>query len=482
MKSLPIKVLLIEDDADDVLLLREYLAEVENFQFEISWEPDLALARKKMVEGDYQIFLIDYRLGNESGLDIIKFIHDKRILTPAIILTGHDDIKVDIDASRFGASDYLVKTELNPFLLERSIRYALSHANILRELDEKEKKYRSLFERSIDPIFLATNKFMLMDVNDSFLKFCGYTRSEGQTMTMSDIFARVEDYQYFKNTLTESEQIKDFEVNIVTKTGAHKTGLLNCVFIPNQVSEFCCYQGILHDLTQRKQAENDMLLAERLAITGKIARTMAHEVRNPLTNLNLALDQLRGELPANNEAVQLYGGIIERNALRIEQLVTEMLNSSKPKELQVELISINEILDDTIGQAIDRIKLRKVELLISYQNDLPRILVDKNKIQIALLNIIVNAIEAMPPEKGVLKIEASMNEKILTLSIADNGKGIPSEDLGKLFDPFFTGKPSGMGLGLTSTKNILNSHNAQVEVTSEVNKGTTFFIYFKLAE
>ncbi len=292
MKSAKIKVLLIEDDEDDVLLIREYLAEVKNFDFEVSWEPDSLLARKRMLEGGHDIFLIDYRLGSENGLDLIKFIQDKGVLTPAIILTGQGDLKVDIDASSYGASDYLVKTELNPSMLERSIRYALSQSKIVRELDEKEKKYRTLFERSIDPIFLATDKLMLMDVNNSFLRFSGYSNVEGASMTINSIFAHVEDYDYFRKTLKEKEQIRDFEVFLVTKSGEKKACLLNCVFIPDQVSEFCCYQGIIHDLTLRKQAENDMLIAERLSLTGKIARTIAHEVRNPLTNLNLALDQL----------------------------------------------------------------------------------------------------------------------------------------------------------------------------------------------
>ncbi len=354
----------------------------------------------------------------------------------------------------------------------------LSIAN--KELDEKEKRYRTLFERSIDPIFLATGSLVLIDVNDSFTSFLGY--SEIEALPIASLFANPDDHEYFKGTLKEMGQIRDFETMLITKSGEQKACLLNCVFIPDQAFGFSCYQGIVHDLTHLKKAENDMLMAERLALTGKIARTIAHEVRNPLTNLNLALDQLREEMPANNESAKLYGDIIERNANRIEQLVEEMLNSSKPKQLDLKLTSIKEILDDTISLAIDRIKLKQIELITSYQGDFPRILVDKNKIQIALLNIIINAVEAMVPGKGVLRIDVSVRENMLTLSIADNGKGIPAGEIGKLFDPFFTSKQSGMGLGLTSTKNILNSHNAQVEVKSELNKGTTFHIHFKLAE
>jgi signal transduction histidine kinase len=225
-----------------------------------------------------------------------------------------------------------------------------------------------------------------------------------------------------------------------------------------------------------------MLIAERLSLTGKIARTIAHEVRNPLTNINLALDQMRSEIQQGDELVQLYSDIIERNALRIEQLVGEMLNSSKPKELHLELSPINEILDNTLELASDRIRLRQIVLKKNYDASLPKVLVDKEKIKIAFLNIIINAVEAMVAEQGVLTVSAYLNQAgdMLTVEISDNGKGIAQSDLRRLFDPFFTDKQSGIGLGLTSTKSILNSHHADVDVTSEVGVGTTFFVRFTL--
>jgi PAS domain S-box-containing protein len=482
MEPSHIKVLLIEDDEDDALLTKEYLAEVQNFHFDVTWESDLHRARQEMVSAKYDIFLIDYRLGSENGVDLIKYIQSKNVLIPSIILTGQNELKVDIDASIYGASDYLVKTELNSSVLERSIRYALSQTRVIKALDEKEKKYRTLFERSIDPIFLASDTLVLMDVNDAFLELLAYSRQEGKIITMRDIFENEKDFDYFLSTVKEFGLIRDFEVVLVSKSGEKKICLLNCVFIPDQPFGFSCYQGILHDLTLRKQAESDMLIAERLSLTGKIARTVAHEVRNPLTNLTLALDQLREEMPANNETAKLYADIIERNANRIEQLVGEMLNSSRPGELHLELTDVKEIVDATLLQALDRIKLKEIVLKTDYGNDLPRILVDGAKIQIALLNIIINAVEAMIPGQGVLAINISSLDKMLTISISDNGKGIAAADVGKLFDPFFTGKPTGMGLGLTSTKNILNSHSARLEVKSELNKGTAFYIHFKLAE
>jgi PAS domain S-box-containing protein len=482
MKTTPVKVLLIEDDEDDVLLVREYLSESGNFTFEVEWEPKPEQARLKMVLGSHDVFLIDYRLGSETGLDLIKFAQQKGVITPSILLTGQGDLKVDLDATRFGAADYLVKTELNGSILERSIRYALSQAKVIRELDEKEKRYRSLFERSVDPIYLANEHLQLVDVNESFMRFFQYTKQEALQLKIKHLFADENDYNQFYATLKDIEQVRDYDVSLVAKNGSKKGCLVNCVFIPDQLSEFCCYQGIIHDQTLRKKAERDMIIAERLSMTGKIARTIAHEVRNPLTNLTLAFDQLKEELPPDNADVTLYSEIIERNANRIEQLISEMLNSSKPKELNLELAPIADILEQTLALSIDRINLNQIKLEKQIPNELPRILVDREKIKIALLNIIINGLEAMQPGTGVLKISAENRTGCIVIFISDNGKGISPEGIEKLFDPFYTDKPGGMGLGLTSTKNILNSHSAEVEVISTPGQGTTFCISFKLPE
>ena len=136
--------------------------------------------------------------------------------------------------------------------------------------------------------FLANEHLKLVDVNESFLKFFHYSKKEALSLKINDLFSSENEYNKFYSTLKEVEQVRDFDVSLVNKNGAKKACLVNCVFIPDQLSEFCCYQGIIHDQTMRKKAERDMLIAERLSMTGKIARTIAHEVRNPLTNLTLA--------------------------------------------------------------------------------------------------------------------------------------------------------------------------------------------------
>ena len=218
---------------------------------------------------------------------------------------------------------------------------------------------------------------------------------------------------------------------------------------------------------------------EKFAVTGRISRTIAHEVRNPLTNINLATEQLRSEIQPS-EDINLLFEMISRNSNRINQLISDLLNSTRISELNFTKSSINDILDSSLELAQDRIKLKQIKVIKDYEIDICHILVDQEKIKIAFLNIIVNAIEAMN-EYGTLHITTqTKNNRCITI-ISDNGKGMTKADVGRLFEPYFTTKEKGTGLGLTNTQNIILSHNANISAESEPGKGTSFTISFDFA-
>ena len=218
---------------------------------------------------------------------------------------------------------------------------------------------------------------------------------------------------------------------------------------------------------------------EKFAVTGRISRTIAHEVRNPLTNINLAVEHLRSEVDSDEEITMLFE-MITRNADRINQLISNLLNSTRTAELELVKASINDILDKSLEFAQDRIDLKKINVIKKYDPDICPILVNNEKIYIAFLNIIVNAIEAME-EYGTLELTTeNMNERCIA-KIKDTGKGMSKADVGKLFEPYFTTKENGQGLGLTNTQNIILSHNASIIAESEPNKGTTFIVTFSYA-
>jgi len=236
-------------------------------------------------------------------------------------------------------------------------------------------------------------------------------------------------------------------------------------------------QERIEDLARANKELVQMRSVEKFAATGRIARTIAHEVRNPLTNVNLAVEQLQSELSGHiSKSSELLLGMIQRNSDRINLLITDLLNSTKFADLRFQEVPLNELLDETLELAKDRIQLNNTTVLRTYNADGCKVSVDVKRMKIALLNIIVNALEAMEPGKGVLQLAtSSVNHKCMIV-IKDNGPGIEEDALSKVFEPYFTSKPTGTGLGLTSTQNIILNHNGVISLESAKGKGATFTI------
>jgi signal transduction histidine kinase len=244
------------------------------------------------------------------------------------------------------------------------------------------------------------------------------------------------------------------------------------------------YQNQLRQRILELRDANKQLLQmrsiEKFAATGRIARTIAHEIRNPLTNINLAMEQLRAELPPADDSVILFE-MVHRNSNRINQLITDLLNSTKFAELSYSRVAVNTLADEALEMAQDRIALHNIRVVKNYDTTICDVEVDKEKIKIALLNIIVNAIEAMEPGSGILTISTRTEHKKCVIEIGDNGAGMDKESMGRLFEPYFTSKPKGNGLGLTNTQNIILNHKGTIQAESEKDKGTNFYITLDFA-
>jgi len=220
---------------------------------------------------------------------------------------------------------------------------------------------------------------------------------------------------------------------------------------------------------------------EKFAATGRIARTIAHEVRNPLTNIALATEQLQEMATTNPDSTMLLE-MVSRNANRINQLVSDLLNATRFVQLIFTEIDVNQLVDETLEMARDRIELKHIKIEKDYSNELCNISVDAEKIKLALLNIIVNAIEAMEKEKGVLLLKTKKQGSKCIIEIKDNGVGMDDDTLQKLFEPYFTAKSDGNGLGLTNTQNIILNHGGNIKVYSKPGEGTSFQVILNIAD
>lgn len=471
----PIRVLIIDDDEDDFIITEQMIRDIPNGNFVIDWCPRHAEALDKICSKSYDIYFIDYFLGGITGMDLLKRSMACNTDSPMILLTGKGNRSISLEALSTGAYDYLVKSELNAEKLERCIRYSLDKSATLKQLRDNENKYRSVFEKTRDAIFLSDLDLNLSDANTAMEKMFGYQLDELRSMSVYDLLADEGNINVIHRQLEQKREISDFETGFYDRSGEE----LACIFSALVISkpdgtEYI--QGFLHDISRLKKAEKSALMAEKLAAVGRLARTLAHEIRNPLTNINLALDHL-SEMKGF-VAQRHFLDIIRRNSIRINDSLTELLASAKPAHAEMKRFVLQEILDASINDAMDRIILKRIKMQLRYVNDPVVILADPDKLRIAFLNMIINAIEAMQEDKGRLMVVLEDGGNYWKVKITDNGGGIPEEDIPKLFEPYFTAKRNGLGLGLPATLNILQAHGAAVEVNSVADVGTTFSIRF----
>ena len=226
----------------------------------------------------------------------------------------------------------------------------------------------------------------------------------------------------------------------------------------------------------------EMRREEKFASTGRIARIIGHEVRNPLTNIDLAVSQIKEEVNKDSEDLDFLFDMVTRNSNRINQLITELLNATRFTDLSFKNVSINTLLDEALELAKDRIELNKITIEKSYSFDICDVSVDSDKIKIAFLNLIINAIEAMQTtDNGVLTLATKGENQKCVIEISDNGIGMDNTALLRLFEPYYSTKPKGNGLGLTNTHNIILNHKGSIDVISVPGKGTKFIIAFYFA-
>lgn len=235
----------------------------------------------------------------------------------------------------------------------------------------------------------------------------------------------------------------------------------------------------IEELQQANKELQELRSIEKFAASGRIARTIAHEIRNPLTNISLASEQIKTIVEGNEEATMLLD-MVNRNSHRINQMITELLSSTKFAQLDFTKTTIDKVLDETIELAEDRIELKQINVKKNYEEPPCCVMVDVQKIKIAFINIIMNAIEAMEAGKGILEISTKRNNDKCIIEFKDNGAGMSEETLHRIFEPYFTSKIKGAGLGLTNTENIILNHKGSIDVTSVRGEGTLFKVSLAL--
>src|SRR3990170_2602050 len=269
------------------------------------------------------------------------------------------------------------------------------------------------------------------------------------------------------------------EAQLITKDGRIIDIEINASALYDPVTnQFVKTRAFVRDVTELKRLQTELMKSEKLALVGKMSSAVAHELRNPLVPIggfaNLIYKRLNEESP-----LKKYAGIIVREIDRLEKLLHNILYFTKDTKPEFKPYNLNEILNELLFFYKGTFEEHNISLNISLSPDLPIVSLDHSLIKQALINLIINAVKAM--DSGGLLIVESMTRKendavYVVVEVNDSGAGIPEDIMNNIFDPFYTTKIHGLGLGLSLTRRIVESHGGDIKVESAEGIGTTFTI------
>ncbi len=347
---------------------------------------------------------------------------------------------------------------------------------------------KQLVQTSPDTIVIINlSTFCVNYINQDLLKTAGMTRKRILGMNLTDILNYIhprdrESVMDFHKKILKSSEHEIYDIEFRVKTEKNNWEWFNTrgkIFNRKNKEWVEEYVLLVRNVTQQKTTQSALLNAQRLSIQGEIARTFAHELRNPLASIRMATDVIQHKMdPSQKELLGNYFDILSRSTKVLNNLVTNLLNASNYSTAVLEKLNLADCLNEIIEMAADRIYLNGVKVIKNYRGPY-YILADKEKLKIALLNILLNASEATPPDEGIITLTVKKHKTDFVLSITDNGHGLEKEQIDRLFDAFYTNKATGVGIGLNSVKNILEEHDAQIKVKSKPNEGTTFSLFFQ---
>ena len=298
--------------------------------------------------------------------------------------------------------------------------------------------------------------------------------------------------KHFGSVYEKKESNHDVELAIhisPAPSSDQKTLILDCSFYPIFDKKGAIFLGCLAtfaDITEKGLLLREISKSRDLSTVGMLARWMAHEIRNPLSSLNINIELLREELGgeaqlSQKEEIHSLLNFISYETLRLENNLKEFLDFNRLPPLKFEWIQLNEVLDSVVRLLRPDAQIKNARIETHFQKKLPLVKVDVSQFNLAISNLLVNGIQAVS-EKGEIHLFTRGSKKNVFIIVQDNGMGISKEHLPKIFDFMFSTKPTGSGLGLSIVKKIISDHHGEISVKSEVNKGSAFRIRIPLGQ
>jgi two-component system cell cycle sensor histidine kinase/response regulator CckA len=476
-----IRVLLVEDNPGDARLLTELVRDTGAGQWKLVHVDRLSAALDRLSREPFDVILLDLSLPDADGLDTVIRAHGEAPRIPIVVLTGHDDEALAVRAVRAGAQDYLVKGRMDGDLLVRSIRYASERGRAVEALERREEHYRSLIENSMDLISILNLDGTIRYASPSHERLLGYPLDElvGRNVLS---FVHSDDKDGVQMAMLNGNKGRPLECRIRHADGSWR--MLES--FSRDLSQVAGVNGMVvnaRDITERKRLEEQLHHSQRLEAVGRLAGGVAHDFNNLLMVItgysHMLLDAMHPSDPARQDLEQVV-----KASERATDLTRQLLAFSRRQGVRASLVNLNVLVQE-MDRMLRRVLGEEIELIVRLAPELKTVRADPGQIEQVILNMVVNARDAMP-SGGQLRIETRNagppNRDCVTISISDTGIGMDSQVLSRVFEPFFTTKAHGTGLGLATSYGIIQENGGDLRVDSVPARGTTFYIELPVTE
>jgi PAS domain S-box-containing protein len=377
---------------------------------------------------------------------------------------------------------------------------AFDRENKERLLQKSEKEYRTLFEKSSDVVFISTPDGKFTDINKAGIELFGY-QSKDEILSCNiaeDLFVNPTDRIEFRKLIERDNQIKDFEIKLKNKQGNEIIALETTTAFRDKVGNIIAYHGIIRDITNKRKFEQHLFQSQKMESIGMLAGGIAHDFNNILTALkgyaDIALLKIQPDSPNKKEIIGISRGIE-----RAENLIRQLLAFGRKQIIEPKVININELILN-LEKMLIRLIGEDINLDAILTDDIEYIKADPGQIEQVLVNLAINARDAINQKNCKTKYKKITIEtkskyidfsyaqshpemkvgNYLLIAVSDTGIGMNSEIISKIYEPFYTTKDhgKGTGLGLSTVYGIIKQNHGHVYAYSEINKGSTFKIYW----
>ena len=330
-----------------------------------------------------------------------------------------------------------------------------------------------------DGLLLFTRDSRAVMISPAAEKFLGQPAGQFLGRRLPDIFPV--GHPLHEALRIENEELSEVAAEIDLETSEGQKRVSVTVQAIQEDGERMGALVTLRDLDSIESINTQLQVSERLAAVGRITAGVAHEVKNPLNSMRLWLENLKESLPPEADAPALQAvQVLDKEIDRLDAVVKRFLDFTRPMEIRLEATQLAELLGEVLEVAKPQLSKAGIHVAQLLPIDVPEVYADRALLKQAVLNLVLNAAEAMPGG-GQLRLVLSRRGEAAEITVGDTGKGIPPENRQKIFQLFFTTRPGGSGIGLASTFRIVQLLNGSIDFTSEVGRGTTFRIELPLA-